>query len=107
MYCQKPGCDRSWPRDPALEVRMPRLSSKIGSPCKRPSGHSLFAHGVHAARDLAVDAVGKYGICPTARCGLTRKAAEPVQADLFGLFLSVLAIRPDAAISSRRPIGRC
>ena len=34
-------------------------------------------------------------------------AAEPVQADLFGLFPSESAIRPDAAVSSRRPIGRC
>ncbi|MCX8571169.1 hypothetical protein [Aminobacter sp. MET-1] len=85
MYCRKPGCDRSWPRDPALEVACPDCRAKIGAPCKRPSGHPLFAHGVHGARDLAADAAGQYGVCPSGRCGAARKAAEPVQCDLFGI----------------------
>lgn len=85
MYCQKPGCDRSWPRDPALEVRCPDCGAPVGSPCKRPSGHTVFAFGVHASRDLAADAAGKYGVCPTGRCGAHLRVDPPTdQSDLFG-----------------------
>lgn len=92
MYCQKPGCDRFWPRDPALEVICPDCGAPIGSPCKRPSGHTVFAHGVHGARDLAADAAGKYGICPSGRCGAAaRDDSTTIQPDLFG---AVLSARP-------------
>ncbi len=84
VYCQKPGCGRSWPRDPALEVPCPTCRAPIGSPCKRPSGHPLFAHGVHAERDLAADAEGKYGVCPSGRCGIAAKVASmAAQPDMF------------------------
>lgn len=83
VRCMKPGCDRSWIRDPALEVPCPECRAPVGAPCKRPSGHPVFAKGVHGARDLAADAAGHYGICPSARCGQARKAAMPVQTDLF------------------------
>lgn len=84
VYCQKPGCGRSWPRDPALEVPCPDCTAPVGSPCRRPSGHRVFGHGVHGARDLAADAAGKYEICPSGRCGAAaRKAAGPDQRDLF------------------------
>ncbi|MEZ5784349.1 MAG: hypothetical protein R3D70_22635 [Rhizobiaceae bacterium] len=76
MYCQKPGCDRWWPRDPAFEIVCPDCHAPVGSPCRRPSGHTVFAYGVHAARDLAVDAAGKYGLCPTGRCGTYQRVGS-------------------------------
>lgn len=46
MYCQKPGCDRWWPRDPAFEIVCPDCHAPVGSPCRRPSGHTVFAYGM-------------------------------------------------------------
>ena len=44
----------------------------------------MFAHGIHAARDLAADAAGKYGVCPSGRCGTAVKiASAAIQPDLF------------------------
>lgn len=51
VRCLKPGCDRTWPRDPVLG----------GEP--------------HPARDILADKLGKYGPCPSGRCGLERTAA--------------------------------
>jgi len=63
-------CGQSWPRDPVLEVACPSCHAKVGSGCKRPSGHQ--AQHVHAARDLlALATVLGYGPCP---------AAEPIAA---------------------------
>lgn len=73
-YCQKPGCHRAWPRDPALEVACPTCKAGIGVSCRRPSGHSAFGKfNVHADRDIAADLAGAYGECPSGRCGLKNK----------------------------------
>ena len=53
MSCRKAGCDRTWPRDPVLEVACPDCRAGIGVKCRRPSGHAAWQHWVHAARDLA------------------------------------------------------
>lgn len=83
VVCLKPNCGREWPRDPALEVQCPECRAPIGSPCKRPSGHPVFARGVHGRRDLLADAEGHYGTCPSHRCGQARKKTEGIQSDLF------------------------
>lgn len=84
VYCQKPGCGRSWSRDPALEVPCPDCRVGIGVNCRRPSGHCNFGKcNVHSSRDLRADALGHYGTCPSGRCGQARIAAEPKQIDLF------------------------
>lgn len=56
-------CGQEWPRDPALEVPCPTCRAPIGSPCKRPSGHSC---SLHAARDHAAMAAAKLERCPAA-----------------------------------------
>ncbi|WP_443029628.1 zinc finger domain-containing protein [Sphingomonas sp. TX0522] len=76
----KPGCERSWPRDPVLEVRCPDCAAPIGVRCRRPSGHSGPFVGLHASRDLLADRQGAYGACPLGTCGLqepARQAALP------------------------------
>lgn len=98
VRCVKAGCDRTWPRDPALEVPCPTCQARAGAKCKRPSGHSAWQHWVHAERDLAAEAAGHYGQCPLGVCyssealkhaphGLPPAAAEcdkePVQLRLF------------------------
>ena len=46
-------CGQEWPRDPALEVACPDCHARVGSDCRRPSGHACV---IHAARDrLAID----------------------------------------------------
>lgn len=81
--CLRPGCDKTWPRDPALEVACPTCMAPAGRRCRRPSEHVAFAKGVHAARDVAADEAGHYGPCPLSTCGLLNKAAN-VQLSLFG-----------------------
>lgn len=73
VKCLKPGCDRSWPRDPALEVPCPTCGARIGQRCRRPSGHRVYGGEPHDARDIAADQAGHYGVCPSGRCGLSRK----------------------------------
>ena len=80
--CAKPGCDRSWPRDPCLEVACPDCLAAVGSGCRRPSGHAGPFVELHAARDLAADAAGAYGPCPLGLCGLTSRPPQPVQTEL-------------------------
>lgn len=75
--CAKPGCGKTWPRDPALEVVCPVCNAGIGRHCYRPSGHRVFGSQPHGARDLLADREGKYGVCPLGDCGANR------QADLF------------------------
>lgn len=72
--CNRPGCDKSWPRDPVLEVACPDCRQPAGSPCKRPSGHK--APGPHAARDILADQLGHYGPCPLDLCGLKNKPQQ-------------------------------
>lgn len=82
VVCLKPGCDKEWARDPALEISCPDCRVAIGVQCKRPSGHRVWGGEPHGARDLAADAAGHYGACPFGRCG-----AAPVpnqQIELFG-----------------------
>ena len=69
-HCNNPGCARSWPRDPVLEVICPDCRAGVGTGCKRPSGHSGPFVEFHAARDILADRQGHYGSCPFGRCGL-------------------------------------
>lgn len=73
-HCQKPDCGRTWPRDPALEVKCPTCRAAIGQRCKRPSGHRVFGGAPHDARDILADQLGHYGTCPSGRCGLVNKS---------------------------------
>ena len=81
-WCSKPGCDVEWDRDPALEVECPDCKAPIGSGCRRPSGHGGNFVDLHAARDLAADAAGAYGVCPLGLCGLRDKQRQPAQQEL-------------------------
>lgn len=77
--CQRAGCDRTWPRDPVLEVSCPDCGAPAGVRCRRPSGHSGPFVDLHAARDLAADRAGTYGHCPLGTCGHRN---QPEQAQL-------------------------
>ncbi len=68
VSCNRQACDRTWPRDPVLEVRCPTCGADIGTKCKRPSGHGgNFVHP-HAVRDRLAVADGHYGHCPLGIC---------------------------------------
>lgn len=86
VRCLKPGCDRTWPRDPVLEVACPTCRAPVGVQCKRPSGHRVFGGEPHPDRDRLADRAGHYGPCPLGLCGLDnvamRQAATPPQLDL-------------------------
>lgn len=86
--CAKPGCDRSWPRDPVLEVDCPDCHAPVGVRCRRPSGHSGPLVELHAARDLLADHVGAYGDCPLKSCGTgqhrSHAGSNARQLSLFG-----------------------
>lgn len=81
--CAKPDCDRTWPRDPCLEVVCPDCRAAVGTGCRRPSGHGGGFVKLHAARDLAADATGAYGTCPLDRCGVAHLPKAPVQQELL------------------------
>lgn len=70
------GCGKVWPRDPALEVPCPTCNAHAGRRCYRPSGHPIFAGGIHAARDLLADARGYYGPCPHGICGRAKQISH-------------------------------
>lgn len=70
VRCLKPGCDRTWPRDPVLEVACPTCHAAIGRRCKRPSEHRVWGGEPHPARDIAASNAGHYGPCPLNLCGL-------------------------------------
>lgn len=77
VHCLKPDCERRWPRDPVLEVACPVCKAPIGVGCSNPSEHRKWGdHAFHAARDIAADQAGAYGVCPTARCGLAKKSRQ-------------------------------
>lgn len=76
-HCQKPGCGKSWPRDPVLEVACPDCKAPIGARCKRPSGWSGPFVDLHISRDILADREGKYGPCPLGLCGIDRIAVQP------------------------------
>ncbi|WP_251344581.1 zinc finger domain-containing protein [Haloplanus halophilus] len=68
VSCNRQACDRTWLRDPVLEVHCPSCGADIGTKCKRPSGHGgNFVHP-HAARDRLAVAEGHYGHCPLEIC---------------------------------------
>lgn len=81
--CAIPGCDRSWPRDPVLDVVCPDCRAPVGVRCRRPSGHSGPMVALHAARDLLADRVGAYGPCPLGRCGQAVAMTAVEQLPLF------------------------
>lgn len=70
VRCNKPGCEKSWPRAPVLEVACPTCAAPVGVKCKRPSGHRVWGGQPHAKRDLLADELGHYGPCPLRQCGL-------------------------------------
>lgn len=76
-FCQKPGCQKSWIRDPVLEVPCPDCKAPVGVGCRRPSGWSGPFVELHAARDILADREGKYGPCPLGLCGLDRAPVQP------------------------------
>ncbi len=87
VRCLNEGCGKRWDMDPALAVACPDCNQPSGSPCKRPSGHAIFAGGVHGARDLAADKNGAYGVCPMGGCGdyarsLKARDASSIQPEL-------------------------
>lgn len=69
-------CEKTWERDPVLEVECPTCEQPPGSPCvsEAPSGHrkSQAFQGLppwgHDERDLAALEAGAYGECPEGRC---------------------------------------
>lgn len=80
VSCNRDGCDRTWPRDPVLEIRCPTCDADIGMKCKRPSGHGgNFVHP-HAARDRLAVADGYYGGCALGICAETLADMEPESA---------------------------
>lgn len=86
VACLKPGCARTWPRDPVLEAVCPDCGAPIGARCRRPSGHTAWGESdVHAARDIAADRAGLYGACPLGLCGLenVRRRREAVALPLL------------------------
>lgn len=95
--CTHAGCDRSWSRDPVLEVARPDCGAGIGVRCRRPSGHSGPFVELHVARDLLADRVAAYGPCPLGRCGASRAAP----AEHFALFSDLVA--PSDPARSRSP----
>ena len=74
VSCLKPGCDRTWPRDPVLEVACPSCPAGVGQRCKRPSEHTVWGKEPHPQRDIAADRAGAYGPCPLGLCGLENVA---------------------------------
>lgn len=71
VSCNRDGCDRTWSRDPVLEIKCPTCSAAVGAKCKRPSGHGgNFVHP-HAARDRLAVEEGHYGACPLGICAET------------------------------------
>ena len=94
VHCQK-GCGRSWPRHPAREVACPDCLAKVGSRCKRPSGHTAAEY--HHGRVLLAYDEGHFGTCPWECCrpeGRTLPSERP-GADL-PLFATVLKGEPPA-----------
>jgi hypothetical protein len=88
IHCLREGCDRSWPRDPVLEVACPTCRAPAGRNCRRPSGHQAWGpHGRFCSpRDVAADLAGAYGPCPLGLCGMDgainrEKKAPPVNVD--------------------------
>lgn len=57
-------CGETWPRDPALEVACPICHVRVGTLCKRPSGHKAMQ--LHRKRDQAALDAGKVHPCPAA-----------------------------------------
>ena len=76
-HCQKPGCGKTLPRDPVLEVACPDCKAPVGARCKRPSGWSGPFTELHASRDILADRQGTYGPCPLGLCGLDRVNVQP------------------------------
>lgn len=68
ISCNRDGCDRTWPRDPVLEVDCPSCRAPIGTKCKRPSGHGGNLVHPHGRRDNLAVAEGHYGTCPLNIC---------------------------------------
>lgn len=69
VRCLNEGCGKRWDMDPALAVTCPDCNQPPGRRCMRPSEHPVPFGEVHAARDLAADKIGAYGICPMGGCG--------------------------------------
>lgn len=68
VKCNKTDCERTWDRDPVLEVACPSCSAVVGVKCRRPSGWTGNFVGSHKARDLLALEEGYYGECPSGRC---------------------------------------
>lgn len=80
VCCQKAGCDRTWSRDPVLEVECPTCGAPVGKRCRRPSEHTVWGGEPHAERDRLADRHGHYGTCPLGECGLENVARREAAA---------------------------
>lgn len=68
VSCNKNGCQKTWSRDPCLEVKCPDCGAGVGERCKRPSGWSGPFVKFHKERDLLALEEGHYGECPKGVC---------------------------------------
>lgn len=79
--CNREVCNRTWPRDPCVEVTCPTCGAEPGVLCKRGSGHVVWTQGkglprgIHGARHNAALAAGAYGSCPL---GICKESGESV-----------------------------
>lgn len=72
-------CGREWTRHPAWEIECPLCHARIGSRCKRPSGHGCETHA--GREQLAVDR-GLIEICPASVAEEDSSSKQTSQADL-------------------------
>jgi hypothetical protein len=68
VSCRKTGCEKTWSRDPCLEVDCPQCGAVVGQRCRRPSGWSGPFVEYHRDRDLLALKEGAYGVCPLGEC---------------------------------------
>lgn len=67
-HCRKAGCEKTWSRDPCLEVDCPKCVASVDQRCHRPSGWSGPFVDYHRDRDLLALRKGAYGECPLGKC---------------------------------------
>lgn len=98
--CNKNGCEKTWERDPIIEVGCPQCGADPGVKCKRPSGHDAWDQGnalpkgVHKIRDMQALKEGAYGKCPLGRCP---NSLEELDRSLTSTERKRLGVEPEVA----------
>jgi len=82
--CNK-GCGMTWRRHPALEVPCSECKAKVGSHCRRPSGHECT---YHKPRILQAYDEGHFKECPWNIC---RPDERPLPSERQGLDLPLFS----------------